>query len=153
MPTHRSFGELAKRMNFVSKEFINNATRLVRSVALTVHQTVVIGTPVDTGRARSNWFVSFGSPVLKNEESPADQNASPGTRASQATQHALEQASPVIASWRLGAGDIYVSNGVPYVDELDKGSSRQAPSGMTQQAVLAGRRVLRETRLLPPGTD
>lgn len=152
MPTHRSLGALADRMNFVSKEFITRATQMVRRVALTVHQVVVVGTPVDTGRARSNWFVSFGSPVIRNEESPADQSASLGARKRQATQHAIDQGSPVIASWRLGAGDIYVANGVPYIGDLDRGTSRQAPTGMVKQAVIAGRRVLKQTKLLPPGT-
>jgi hypothetical protein len=137
-------------MNFISAEFITRATQLMRSVALAVHQTVVVTTPVDTGRARSNWFVSFGSPVLTDNEPPGGDSVS--ARGRQAADQAFSQGRPVIASWRLGSGDIYVSNGVPYIGELDRGSSRQAPKGMSRQAILAGRRVLKETKLLPPGT-
>lgn len=153
MPTHRSFGEFANRMNFTSDHLVGQVQRMVRSVALAVHQTVVLGTPVDTGRARGNWFVSVGGAVFNNQDPTfVDQQASHSTRRRQATQHSLDQGAPVIATWRLGAGDIFVSNGVPYINSLDQGSSSQAPAGMVQRAVLAGRRVLKETKLLPPGT-
>ena len=154
MPTHRSFGQFANRMNFIAKEFADRTTRTVRSVALAVHQTAVLATPVDTGRSRSAWFASFGAPILRsNENPPVDQSANRGARQSQATRVALEQGLPVLASWRIGSGEIFISNGVPYIGELDRGSSRQAPHGMSKIAVQAGRRVLAQSRLLPPGTS
>ena len=41
-------------------------TRLVRKVAILIDQGLVFGSPVDTGRFRSNWLVKIGSRLLQH---------------------------------------------------------------------------------------
>ena len=53
----------ATRIRQVGAAVEDNAGKLVRKVALSVDATVVSATPVDTGRARSNWQVEIGKPA------------------------------------------------------------------------------------------
>lgn len=46
--------EFQKRMGTLAKNIKVNVPKVVQKAALVVDQTLVTGTPVDTGRARSN---------------------------------------------------------------------------------------------------
>ena len=54
----RQFGRKIRVTGNVVEE---NGGKLLRSVALAVDAAVVLATPVDTGRARSNWQVEIGA--------------------------------------------------------------------------------------------
>lgn len=139
MATSRSFREFDRRMQQIAQAVVRNTEREVRSAALVADQVVVMATPVDTGRARSNWVTSIGAPVFQNADPPGPGGAGP---------KAISQGQQVIAQWRVGAGPIFISNSVPYIEPLDRGHSKQAPEGMTAQAVEAASRYLRKVRLL-----
>lgn len=87
-------------------------------------------TPVDTGWARINWVPSFGQPF----------SGTAGTR-SLAEQGSLDpnpQANGVAAlasQYKLGFGDIFISNNVDYITKLNDGSSRKAPRYFVQAAI------------------
>ena len=132
------FKDFSRRMNIRGKQVEQNAGRAVRVAALAADQGVVLATPVDTGRARSNWIVSLGFPVVANNE-PAGEDP---------TQQALSQAAAVIRTFKPGLGPIFIANGVPYIQELESGSSAQAPAGMIASGILAARSALRGVRLL-----
>lgn len=94
--------------------------KLVRAVGLEAHRRLIRRTPVDTGRAKGNWNVGVGEP--DRSEDPESKDRSGG----QALQRG---ASRILAQFR--AGDrLFLTNAVPYVPELEKGSSKQAPNGM-----------------------
>ena len=136
-----SFGlkQFKRRMEAVAVLVNRNADQVVRQAALAVDRVAVTSTPVDTGRARANWVVSIGFPILSNRASELGFAA---------TGPALAQGAQVIAAWRGGLPPIYVSNGVPYIEQLDEGRSNQAPFGMSQQALLAGATIARGGQLL-----
>jgi len=95
--------------------------RLCQRVALDIDQRLVLATPVDTGRARSNWLASLGTP--RTDEV--------GTRDAQS---AISEAAGVIDQ----AADfpvIYLSNNLPYIQRLNDGSSKQAPAAFVQTAI------------------
>lgn len=71
-------------------------------------------TPVDTGNARANWVPSVGSPAPRGDRAA-------GTAA--------------VLAYRLEQGALYVSNGVPYIRQLNNGSSKQAPALFVERAV------------------
>lgn len=125
------FDDFNERMARRALKVIANVEKHVRRAALIADATVVQATPVDTGRARSNWNVSVGGPVFTNNE-PTDTSGSA----------AIAQGGEVIATWRVGGGPIFIANGLPYIERLDTGYSAQAPSGMSAQAVNAARAYL-----------
>lgn len=145
MADSRSFDEFYRRMQLLARGVGENAEKAVRRAALRADQVVVTSTPVDTGRARANWIASVGAPAEGTVEPPA---AEAGRAEAAATQKALDQAAPVIEGFRLGQGSIFITNNVEYIVPLDRGSSRQAPQGMTAQAFEAARAELARARLL-----
>jgi hypothetical protein len=79
---------------------------------------VIQRTPVDTGQARRNWHIQIDTPNY----STGDDNA-----------------SELKAVDTKGFPDVYISNGLSYIEGLDEGRSSQAPNGITQPALAAVR--------------
>lgn len=129
------FGDFNKRMKAHGANVVKNANIIKRKAALAVDATVVLATPVDTGRARSNWQVSLNVPITDDRDAfaPGKAGSTGGTNA----QAALNQGKGVIDSAQPGSG-IYITNNLPYIGRLNDGSSAQAPAGFVQDAVLQG---------------
>lgn len=123
-----------------------NAVKLVRKVALSVDSTVVMGTPVDTGRARSNWQVEIGKPARGTVEAYAP--GKEGSTGGQNAQIALALGAGVIATYK-GGESIHLTNNLPYIGALNRGHSAQAPSGFVETAVLDGVAQVKGAKLLP----
>jgi len=131
----------AERMDRLSMEFPAKAARLVRRVAVVVDQVLVMGTPVDTGRARAGWTATVGEARAND---PGYFGPPGDTRlAGQATRQAQVAAQISIAMYKPGSPPIYIANVVPYISYLERGTSTQAPHGMIWQAVWAGRSAMR----------
>lgn len=120
-------------MKRLSKEAAAKTNRFVRKVAIIVDQNVVLATPVDTGRARSNWIVSVSSPET-NEIDPYQPGEQLGVGESGNAQSAINQALGQIAV-RKNNQDIFIQNNVEYVKYLNEGSSKQAPANFVQLAI------------------
>lgn len=104
----------------------------MKGAALIGLRTVILATPVDTGRARGNWNVGI------NEVDPTARSEDPSGR------NAIARGTQVIGSYVTGT--ITLSNGLPYIQALDQGHSAQAPAGMTAQAKLAVRNYIERER-------
>ncbi len=137
--------EFARRMRARGDQIADGVNKLVRKVGLTVLQAAVTSTPVDTGRARSNWNVEFGRPDTTTRE--AFVKGQDGSTGPQNSRKAIEQGGAKIAT-RVNGQDIWISNNVPYIGELNNGHSAQAPAGFVQRAVQAGRAVANRTRVV-----
>jgi hypothetical protein len=115
--------------------------RIIKKIALDITANLVRapsegGTPVDTGWARANWIPRIGEPV----------SGPVGTReqAEAGNVNTAEQGAGVVsvaATYKLEQGKVYVSNAVPYIVNLNEGSSRQAPAGFIQANVEKAVRV------------
>ncbi len=106
----QAFGEL------VQKE----ADEVFQIVATEVGQSVINLTPVDTGRALSNWNAGINAPddVYRETEDPLDDRTS--------ARLAAEFGA-------LKFGDTaFITNATPHIPFLEYGSSKQAPNGMTR---------------------
>lgn len=127
--------QFSKRIRKIAQNIPRNTDNLVQKVAIVVDQVVVSETPVDTGRARSNWLVQLGSPASGTIEAyaPGEQ----GSTAAQNTQAALDQGEAVIKGYRGGV-EIHITNNLPYIQPLNEGSSPQAPPDFVQGAIRAG---------------
>lgn len=113
------------------------AEKVVRKLALDIVANLVAapsegGTPVDTGWARANWLPRVGSPATGTVGSPTSVTRS-------AQQAGLQQ----VATWKMGAGKVWITNAVPYIGRLNAGWSKQAPAGFVQAAI---RRAVAELR-------
>lgn len=95
----------------------------VRYICLDLLKGVVLGTPVDTGRARGNWQASVNTPRTGQLET-TDAN---GGATISAGETAVNGA----------AGNVfYLTNNLPYIHRLEfEGWSDQAPSGWVRTAV------------------
>lgn len=92
---------------------------IFRKIALDLDTRVVLATPVDTGRARGNWFPSINSPSNALDENAKDKSGSA----------AIGALSGVVAGAKLG-DTIWMTNNLPYILPLENGHSKQAPQGM-----------------------
>jgi hypothetical protein len=139
----------SRRMIIIADQIGVGARRAVRKAALAADQALVIETPVDTGRARSNWIVSLGSPATHTIP-PYSPGKGLGKDETGNLQAALAQGEMVIAQAQLG-DTIWLSNNLLYIDELDKGRSAQTPANFVDDAVKAAARAVRGVSILGRG--
>ena len=97
-------------------------------------------TPVDTTEAVSNWQVGineapyFGLPAIF-----------PGVHGSTAPESrdaAIQHVNRVLELKEPGE-KVYLSNLVPYIEDLNNGSSSQAPAGFVDRAIIIGEQSVR----------
>jgi hypothetical protein len=143
-----SLERFSVRISGIGAKVAQEADRVTRQVALLADQTVVLATPVDTGRARSNWIVQLDTAPRRTIDPyvPGDT----GSTAAANVSEALAQGSSEISRYD---GDknvaIVISNNLPYIGRLNDGYSRQAPSGFVERAIQAAVQRVRGARLLP----
>ena len=106
--------------------------RLVRALILGLYRDVILATPVDTGRARSNWMLSIDTPnrgTVNADDSGAKKNQHSGR----------SKAMTMVGDAKLRnmgkASRVYISNSLPYIKALEEGHSPQAPNGMLETAL------------------
>ena len=96
---------------------------VVRKIGLEVYSSVVMRSPVDTGRFRGNWNVSLANFDPSVSELTDKEGAA-----------SIARASISIADYK--GGSIYISNNLPYAKRLEDGWSKQAPVGMLRITVV-----------------
>lgn len=125
-------GEWCKKAN-------KDVERAARSIVLTIFSGVVEKTPVDTGMARGNWQIGYGSMPTGTT------GVRDASRGSAADGIAAKMTQPVIGNI------IYLVNNLPYIGVLEYGGypnppdggagktsggySKQAPAGMVRVTV------------------
>lgn len=108
--------------------------KVIREICLNLFNDIVYDTPVDTGRAKANWFTGIGTPVNSTIDFDGGKTAAEGL--------AISRAMPDIAK---ATGNIFwISNNLPYIYRLEyEGWSKQAPRGMVRIAIDNIKRDLR----------
>jgi len=113
-----------------------------RQATKVLARELILGTPVDRGTARSNWQVG----ITANSAGPRPAY-SPGRHLGigETRNAAAAIAASIAAVDRAPTGsDLYVSNPLDYIDDLDEGASRQAAPGLVRRAIaVAGYEVRR----------
>lgn len=128
--------EFANRMDRRAERIEQNVNRRVRRIGLAIFTELIVQTPVDTGRARSNWVITLERPSTD----PWFEAYVPGKDGSTAQQNSTEaiQAGTASISDRRPEQDIYIVNNLPYIERLAAGWSSQAPPGWVENAVQYG---------------
>lgn len=98
---------------------------VLRKISIKVMQAIVLATPVDTGRARGNWFVSLGKPTTKTRKNAKDKTGGA----------IIAENTGIITSAPEETTDIHISNNLPYIVPLNEGHSAQAPAGYVEKAL------------------
>lgn len=90
--------------------------KAVRTIAFKAFNMIIKKTPVDTGCARGNWNVSVDSIDRSVDE---------------------EATAPKPMDVKKGDGlkPIYITNSLDYIQDLEDGTSQQAPDGMVALTV------------------
>lgn len=136
--------QFAQHIRELSDRLENNTDALIRKVALAVDTAVVIATPVDEGRARSNWQVTVDAPAqgVIDAYEPGSEGSTGGANA----QAAIDQAEEAIKEYEGGkpSSAIYISNNLPYIARLNDGWSAQAPAGFVEKGVAVGIRTAQQ---------
>ena len=102
------------------EKFINQD---VRAISLNLLTGLVKTTPVDSGRAKGNWFVSTGAPDRSTNETRRQGEA-------------LSQGSKEIAGAKKDEyPTITISNNLPYIERLNDGHSEQAPKKFVENEI------------------
>lgn len=95
----------------------------LRGVYLAGLTNVVQGTPVDTGRARNNWFLSVGH--------PSDSITTSKAKGLGAIRSLRTMPKRVINK------KLYYTNNLPYIDALEySGHSQQSPRGWVRTTLI-----------------
>ncbi|WP_312381619.1 hypothetical protein [Stutzerimonas balearica] len=98
----------------------DSSDKIVRAVTLSLFNGIIRDTPVDTGRARGNWQTTVGQPASGEIDRLG----------------ASAAIAEVEAKTPPGAGqETYLANDLPYIEELEKGSSKQSPEGMVRRNI------------------
>lgn len=132
-----------KRMEKRAKRFPDSVNKVKRRVALVTDQILVSATPVDTGRARSNWFVSLDTALDADETFAPLVKDDPGGSA----RVALDKGARTIARAKPGQV-IHITNNLPYIVPLNEGSSAQAPAGFVEEAIAMGAKEVARLKIL-----
>lgn len=135
-------GSFGRKMRVRGRVVAENADKLTRSVAVAVDSAVVFATPVDTGRARSNWQAELDAPA----------GGTVATLGGGAAQQSIDKAQAVIQQYNGdGNSSIHITNNLPYIGRLNDGWSAQAPSGFVEAAVHAGAARVKGAKLTITG--
>jgi len=123
-------------MMFRARQIERGLATVKQDTALVIVDTLANFTPKDTGRARANWNAALDKPDTSVQmEGPF-----------RSSDETVDDARAVIQSARPGQ-EIHISNSLPYIERLNHGWSRRAPSGFFERAVRVGRQVAVEGRL------
>ena len=120
---------------------------VVKNVAKVYLVTAADITPVDTGAAISNWQIGINaspSGVLPPHV--------PGKFRSTALENlnaTIRAGLSIIDSGKPGAA-YHIVNNIKYISDLDSGTSRQAPSGMTALAKMVAGRIPAQAKVVDP---
>lgn len=99
----------------------------IGKTAINTLNFLIADTPKKTGHAASNWIASVGKPFTRVVGSPSNVNKS------------YQSASRArLGQYRSKSGEIYISNNVDYINDLNAGYSRKARAGFVEAALARG---------------
>jgi hypothetical protein len=139
-------GPLERAIQGLRTAIAEDIGKFVIDIVDEAQTTVILYTPLDTGRAKGNWFVSVRAPVTTY-----DWNRYSPSGASQIAENRKN-----LKNWRPD-DTIYIRNNLPYIEKLNRGGSQQAPAAFVEKSVLAaaargvrsGRIIFAKTSRIP----
>lgn len=123
----QTFSSMVKKFAQRTPEIAN---LVIRKSALELFTDVVMDTPVDTGRARGNWQITFGQGATGVLEASGDKenDSASGSPTVQKITDALNADRSTLT--------IFLTNNLPYIKKLEYGWSKKAARGMLRKNLL-----------------
>lgn len=112
----------ANGANKINQIMLGRTEKLMKAASVEFFRQVVIATPVDTGRARYGWYITVNAPSI---ETPPEGNYTVpdiNTHSNVGTFTVKDK--------------LYITNNVPYITDLNNGSSKQAPARFVEKAAM-----------------
>lgn len=94
----------------------------VEMMLMDVHRALVMGSPVDTGRFRANWQITFNAPAM-HSLNEYDKSGKKTIAAGDAKISGMFRRGGAVTS-------VHFSNMLIYANALEYGHSKQAPAGV-----------------------
>jgi hypothetical protein len=117
------------------RKTVSKMDQVVRKVSLELLGRVVLKSPVDSGRFRSNWQVSIGTRPSGTVSYAGTETIGERAGNKGPVYEATIAKSRGIANTANAGDTIYIANNLPYAMRLEEGYSGQAPAGMVTLAV------------------
>lgn len=103
----------------IAKKLNQSIESTVRATALELFGSIIVGTPVLTGRAKGNWQTSINEPITSIVDRTGE------------TESIAELED--VAGGSIAGKILWLSNNLPYIRRLEfDGHSSQAPAGMVR---------------------
>lgn len=128
-----TLAEFQRRMARRALNLERNVNRLKQEYGLAIMPEIVIPTPVDTGLHTSRWQVGLGAPPVFDETTLVE--GSGGSTKQTNNMIAIRNARQVIRR-SVPRQTIFISNNGVVIVMLNRGWSKQAPSGYVQAGIL-----------------
>jgi hypothetical protein len=119
----------------VAKLHAKGVESVIKRAAKAALKSLVNGTPVDTGRARSNWQVELDGTIV-GEVEPFAPGSKLGISERANARAAISAGNIVIDRFSEANIAIFIGNNVPYIGLLNDGHSDQQPGAFVEIAVL-----------------
>lgn len=136
--------DLAKDIKRRDKAIRETASRRAVIFAEAIVVELATDTPVDTSEAISNWQVALSAPVA--HDIPPWQPGFAGSTYTYSRNATIAAAKRQLKVKKPGE-KIYISNLAAHIIALNQGSSKQAPAGFIEAAIIRARNKAKQTKL------
>jgi len=139
-----TFDRMSLRTFGLSRRIAKDGEARVRGASQAFLEELVKVTPIDTGKAVSNWRIGVNY-MPTNVRPPF----SPGTKGSTAASNrsaVLSNELPKLSKYKVGR-TINIVNNAPHIELLNAGRSRQASARFIQTARASAQAKFRLTRI------
>ena len=150
-----TFLQFSRNIRRRGSKIENNSIRMVQAVSKRALRSLVEGTPVDKGVARSNWRVSLYNPtraVIPAYAPGKNLGRGETANARAAIAAGIAQINQLRVGAKFGTGQagraLFITNAIPYLGRLRTGSSSQQPGDWVSIALIEARSEISTIRLL-----
>lgn len=131
-----TFRDLSAKLRKAAKSIPLQANEFAKGTALEIVKELATNTPVDTSKAISNWKATLVAPYPSEVE--PHYPGIYGSTYSKSVAETIAEAERNISKKKPGE-TIFITNNADYITELNNGSSKQAPAGFVERAVIVGK--------------
>lgn len=142
MATAKIVGQRLTKLGRTIPEILNVA---IQGLVVRIDAQIVLANPVDTGRSRANWLVGINNEISNTK--PISENEGVSGSEQFSADIALSQAQSAIKG-RKPEDTVFLVNNTDYIEQLNDGSSAQAPANFVQTAIMQGIQSFKNQRIV-----
>lgn len=113
-------GDFSLVFQNITTKSIKKTENVIKKTVFDLTSSIISDTPVDTSRAKNNWFVTFDTP---SDNTIDTLDNSGNTAINKANTKIMNNKIPMV---------YWINNNLPYIMRLEYGWSKQSPSGMVR---------------------